>query len=175
MVGRTKGKGKTTKGNSIPRYGIMISLLSTSLAGASRRGGRKYVPCHGMEGASSMNRDPHRIQVVVRACEVLKAFQHDGEALVLSDVVTRTGLSKTTVFRLLQSLVAGGLVQRVGARAYRCQVRPLLSRPFRLGFAAQQDSEFSSEVTRSLQHAAARARVEMIIVNNRYSAREAFR
>jgi ribose transport system substrate-binding protein len=128
-----------------------------------------------MEGASSMNRDPHRIQVVVRACEVLKAFQHDGEALVLSDVVTRTGLSKTTVFRLLQSLVAGGLVQRVGARAYRCQVRPLLSRPFRLGFAAQQDSEFSSEVTRSLQHAAARARVEMIIVNNRYSAREAFR
>jgi ribose transport system substrate-binding protein len=128
-----------------------------------------------MEGASSMNRDPHRIQVVVRACEVLKAFQHDGEALVLSDVVTRTGLSKTTVFRLLQSLVAGGLVQRVGARAYRCQVRPLLSRPFRLGFAAQQDSEFSSEVTRSLQHAAARERVEMIIVNNRYSAREAFR
>jgi ribose transport system substrate-binding protein len=128
-----------------------------------------------MEGASSMNRDPHRIQVVVRACEVLKAFQHDGEALVLSDVVTRTGISKTTVFRLLQSLVAGGLVQRVGARAYRCQVRPLLSRPFRLGFAAQQDSEFSSEVTRSLQHAAARERVEMIIVNNRYSAREAFR
>jgi ribose transport system substrate-binding protein len=122
-----------------------------------------------------MKPDHHRIQVVLRACKVLKAFQHEGETLVLSEVVARTGLSKTTVFRLLQSLVAGGLVQRVGNRAYRCQVRPLLSRPFRLGFAAQQDSEFSREVTRSLQRAAARERVEMITVNNRYSAREAFR
>jgi ribose transport system substrate-binding protein len=45
-----------------------------------------------------------------------------------------------------------------------------------LGFAAQTDSEFSREVSESLERAAAaRENVHLITVNNRYSAREALR
>lgn len=121
-------------------------------------------------------RDRDHSQSVIRACDVLKAFRHEGEVLVLSDVMSRTGLSKTTSFRLLRSLAQGGLVERVGRGEYSCLFRPLASRRFRLGFAAQTDSEFSREVSDSLQQAAAaRENVHLITVNNRYSAREALR
>jgi ribose transport system substrate-binding protein len=51
-----------------------------------------------------------------------------------------------------------------------------MSRSFRLGFAAQTDSEFSREVSNSLQRAAAaKEGVHLITVNNRYSVREALR
>jgi ribose transport system substrate-binding protein len=93
----------------------------------------------------------------------------------LAELVERTQLSKTTVFRLLHSLARGGLVERVGKGVYSSRIRPLLARAFRLGFAAQTDSEFSREVTASLQRAAAREQIHLITVNNRYSAREALR
>ena len=115
-------------------------------------------------------------QAVVRACDILKSFRREGEVLVLSDFIDRTGLSKTTAFRLLRSLVEGGLVERVGRGEYRCLFRPLLTRSFRLGFAAQTDSEFSRAVSDSLQCAsAAKEHVHLITVNNRYSPREALR
>ncbi len=112
---------------------------------------------------------------VVRACEVLKAFQREGEPVGLVELVERTALSKTTVFRLVQSLVRGGLVERAGKGRYVSRIRPLTSRTFRLGFAEQTDSEFSREVTASMQRAAAREQVHLITVNNRYSPREALR
>jgi ribose transport system substrate-binding protein len=115
-------------------------------------------------------------QAVVRACDILKSFRHEGEVLVLSDVTNRTGLSKTTAFRLLRSLMEGGLVERVRKGEYRCLFRPLASRSLRLGFAAQTDSEFSREVSEGLQRAAAaKENIHLIVLNNRYSAREALR
>jgi ribose transport system substrate-binding protein len=122
-----------------------------------------------------MERDRSYANAVVRACHVLKAFQREGESLALSDLVQSTSLSKTTVFRLLQSLIRGGLVERVSKGVYSSRVRPLVSRTFRLGYAAQTDSEFCREVTASLERAAAREKVHLITVNNRYSAREALR
>lgn len=121
----------------------------------------------------SGNRD--EVQSVIRACALLKAFRYEGESLLLADLVGRTALSKTTVFRLLQSLVRGGVAERVGKGAYRSLIQTLPSRAVRLGFAAQTDSEFSREVTESLQRTAARDCVHLIMVNNRYSPREALR
>jgi DNA-binding IclR family transcriptional regulator len=92
-------------------------------------------------------RDRSYVNAVVRACVVLKAFRHESETVGLSELVERTGLSKTTVFRLVQSLVRGELVERVGKGIYISRVRPLVNRAFRLGFAAQTDSEFCREVT----------------------------
>ena len=122
-----------------------------------------------------MERDRNYANAVVRACEVMKAFQKDGEALSLAELVERTRLSKTTTFRLVQSLVRGGLMERVGKGVYSSRVRALPQREYRLGFAAQGDSAFSREVTTSLERAAARANVELITVNNRYSAKEALK
>jgi len=122
-----------------------------------------------------MPRDPGEVQSVIRACALLRVFQHEGEELQLADIVVRTGLRKTTAFRLLQSLYRGGLLERVGRGTYRSRVRPLATDSFRIGFAVQTDSEFCREVTESMHRAAAKERVQLITVNNRYSRKEALR
>lgn len=119
--------------------------------------------------------DRNESQTVLRACDVLKAFQYAGEELSLGAVMARTELPKTTVFRLLRTLVHGGLVERSHGSVYRSRVGPLDRRPFRIGFAAQGDFEFSNEVLKGLEQAAAREHVQLITVDNRYSAREAVR
>lgn len=119
--------------------------------------------------------DRNESQTVLRACAVLKAFQYAGEELSLGEVKARTNLPKTTVFRLLRTLVHGGLVERSQGSVYRSRVGPFDRRPFRIGFAAQGDYEFSNEVLKGLERAAAREHVQLITVDNRYSAREAVR
>ena len=119
--------------------------------------------------------DRSESQTVLRACEVLKAFRHLGEELPLLEVMDRTGLPKTTSFRLLRTLIHGGLIERVGPGVYRNSFGPISTRPFRVGFATQGDTEFAREVTRSMESAAAREHVQLITLNNRYSAREALR
>jgi ribose transport system substrate-binding protein len=121
-------------------------------------------------------KDGEVAEAVVRACKVLKAFQYEGELLCLRDLILRTGLSKTTAFRLAQSLVKGGLLERSGKSAYRSHIKPLASHGFQLGFAAQTtDSEFSREVADSVQRAADREQIPLITVNNRYSPTSALR
>src|SRR5829696_4745477 len=123
-----------------------------------------------------MDKEPVVAEAVVRACALLKAFRHEGERLGLRDLVGRTGLSKTTAHRLAQSLVQGGLLERVNKSAYRSLVRPLGGPGFRLGFAAQTtDSEFAREVTAGVERAADRAQIPLVSVDNRYSPTQALR
>lgn len=82
------------------------------------------------------NADRNESQTVMRACQVLKAFRYLGEELQLSDVMDRTGLPKTTTFRLLRTLIHGGLIERASAGVYRNNIGPVTARPFRTGFAA---------------------------------------
>jgi ribose transport system substrate-binding protein len=119
--------------------------------------------------------DRNESQTVLRACEVLKAFQSLGEELGLTEVIERTQLPKTTVFRLLRTLIHGGLLERASSGVYRNRFGPVTARPFRIGFAAQGDSEFCRAVMQNMETAAAREHVHLITVNNRYSAREALR
>jgi len=118
---------------------------------------------------------PSTVQSVVRACGIIKAFRHEGEELLLTDVMERTSLRRTTAFRLLQSLVSGGILERTARGVYRCPFPPSPARRFRLGYAAQTDSEFARGVNESLQRAAGRERVDLVMVNNRYSIKEALR
>ncbi|MEO6817604.1 MAG: substrate-binding domain-containing protein [Edaphobacter sp.] len=119
--------------------------------------------------------DRNESQTVLRACEVLKAFHSLGEELGLTDVIDRTHLPKTTAFRLLRTLIHGGLLERASSGVYRNRFGPVTARPFRIGFAAQGDSEFCRAVMQNMETAAAREHVHLITVNNRYSAREALR
>ena len=119
--------------------------------------------------------DRNESQTVLRACEVLKVFRSLGEELSLTEVIERTRLPKTTVFRLLRTLIHGGLLERASSGVYRNRFGPVTARPFRIGFAAQGDSEFCRAVMQSVEIAAAREHVHLITVNNRYSAREALR
>src|SRR5215510_14081357 len=121
-----------------------------------------------------MSRESNVVQSVVRACRLWQTFDHPEDALTLGQLVERSGLSKTTCFRLIQSLVIGGMIERVGKGVYRSRVRPLANPTFKLGFAAQTtDSEFSHDVNDSVHRVAAREHLQLIAVNNRYSAKTA--
>jgi ribose transport system substrate-binding protein len=123
-----------------------------------------------------MPKNSESVVAVVRACRLLKAFYYQGETLTLPQFVERTSLSKTTAFRLLQSLVQGGLIERAGQRGYRSQIEPLSRRPVTLGFAAQAtDSEFSQTVSSSVHRVAAKEQMHLIAVNNRYSPNNALK
>src|SRR5262249_59968901 len=91
-----------------------------------------------------MSRESDVVGSVVRACRLWQTFYHPDEVLTLGQLVERSGLSKTTCFRLLQSLVIGGMIERVGKGANRSRVQPLAIPTLKLGFAAQPlDSKFS--------------------------------
>ncbi len=121
-------------------------------------------------------KEPEIAQSVLRACELLKAFRYSGELLRLRDLVARTNLSKTTTFRLLSSLEAGGLIERVGREQYRALVGPVTTPQYRLGFAAPRlDSLYCNLVTESIRRAAIEAGLDLVVVNNRRSPAIALR
>jgi len=122
-----------------------------------------------------LERDRSTANAVIRACEVLHSFHKDNEVLTLAQLVERTTLSKTTVFRLLQSLAKGGLVERVAKGQYASRIRPVHNRRYRIGFAAQAETVFCGEVSSSIERAAAQAGLHLFMVNNRYSPREALK
>lgn len=123
--------------------------------------------------------EPHSSYLVgpiLRACELLKAFRTPGEALALSELVSRTRLNKTTVFRAAQSLVAGGLLERVAGERYRSRLAPIPPREFRIGYAAMSSTSlFSREISDSLRQAAVSHGIELVELDNQLSQRVAVR
>jgi ribose transport system substrate-binding protein len=121
-------------------------------------------------------RDRYLVKSIVHSSQLLSAFHSQGEALPLKEICTRCGLPKTMAFRLLYTLEKCGMVDKVGQNLYQSRVRPWRQRLYRLGYAAQgTDYQFSREVSESLQRAAAAEGIELICVDNRYSAKTAQR
>ncbi|MEN6604516.1 MAG: substrate-binding domain-containing protein [Bryobacteraceae bacterium] len=113
---------------------------------------------------------------ILRACELLHSFRTDTETLRLTELVRRTGLKKTTVFRAAQSLVEGGMLERSADGRFRCLLRPAPRRRCRLGYATQAtDSAFAHDVTEGIRRAAEQASVELVEVDNHYSPKIALR
>jgi ribose transport system substrate-binding protein len=116
----------------------------------------------------------YAVGAIIRACSVLKAFRFDEEALRLHEVIERTNLHKATAFRTLQSLVAGGMLRRVGLDQYRCQFRSVGEQKIKIGYAEiARDSVFSIDVTRGLRMAIKDTEFELEEFDNRYSAKVA--
>ena len=126
-----------------------------------------------MPDKSEPERRPNRLETVRRACAVLKMFG-DGEALSLAEIVERTSLERTIVFRLVHTLKEEGLLRKIDGKRYETNIRILSRKQFRIGYAAQaSDSTFSASVTGSLRWAAARNQIELVVLDNRYSAKAA--
>ncbi len=80
----------------------------------------------------------------------------------------RTRISKTTVYRVLKTLVHRGYLAQSPDGMYRQVMRP---KKLRFGFGGQSaDMPFSEEVTRSLRDAAAASGVDLVELDNRYDA-----
>lgn len=94
----------------------------------------------------------------------------------LKEVAQRSGLPKTMTFRLLYTLEKCGMIEKVGVNLYQSTLRPAKQRVCRLGYAAQgTDYQFSRDVTSSLERAAKSEGIELIALDNRYSAKIAQR
>lgn len=119
---------------------------------------------------------PYNIQAVHRACDILKCFQQHQSGLTLSDVVAKTGLSRTTAFRLLATLVEQDMLERPAKNQYRAINNYSRRTRHRIGYASQSEEfSFSRLVSESIRSRAYEAGVDLLELNNRYSPTVAIR
>jgi len=113
------------------------------------------------------------IPILSKALDVIELLEQDHTPLTLEDIYQRTNISKTSVYRILKTLVHRGYLAQTPSGQYR-----LVSRPKRLrfGFAVQSaEMPFSEAVARSVTAAAAASGVELVILDNRYDSDVAVR
>jgi ribose transport system substrate-binding protein len=116
------------------------------------------------------------VEAVLRACDLLEAFHVPGEPLRLRELVARTGMNKTTAYRLLMTLEERGLVERIGAHKYRSAIRHLKKHEYRLGYCAlSSEFSYSRDITEGLVRAAADERIDLMTLDNNFSAKQAVR
>lgn len=128
-----------------------------------------------MPPRSEASVSPYTLEGVTRACNILRAFEDDRQALSLTEVVERTGLERTICFRLLRTLTDQGLLRRSDKTKYASNVRILSGKRFRIGYASQTSDSFCSALAQGLRWAAASRPIDLIEVENRYSVRIALR
>ena len=120
--------------------------------------------------------DRYYIDVVLRACDVLAAFESESESLCLSEVARRVDLSRSTTYRLLVTLESRGLICRPKPLEYCRAFRLPRTKKYRIGYAAQSaEFAFSREVTESIIRAAGGEAVDLVVLDNHYSPRVALR
>ncbi len=108
------------------------------------------------------------IPVLSKALDVLELLQNERGPLTLEGIYQRSAISKTTVYRILKTLVHRGYVAQSQDGEYR-----LVSRPKKAHFCfGSQSAEmpFSEAVTESLRLAASSAGVDLTVLDNHYDA-----
>jgi ribose transport system substrate-binding protein len=106
------------------------------------------------------------IPILSKALDVLELLEQTNGPIALEDVYQQTNISKTSVYRILKTLVHRGYVAQGQSGQYRLVSRP---RRLRFGFAAQSaEMPFSVAVGASITAAAAAAGVELLQLDNRY-------
>ncbi len=108
------------------------------------------------------------IPILSKSLDVLELLEQQNAPVTLEDVFQKTHISKTSVYRILKTLVHRGYVAQSQDGQYRLVSRP---RRLRFGFAMQSgEMPFSVAVAQSLTEAAAAAGVELIVLDNRQDA-----
>lgn len=106
------------------------------------------------------------IPILSKALDVLELLEQTNGPIALEDVYQQTNISKTSVYRILKTLVHRGYVAQGQSGQYRLVSRP---RRLRFGFAAQSaEMPFSIAVAASINAAASAAGVELLQLDNRY-------
>lgn len=106
------------------------------------------------------------IPILSKALDVIELLEQDHSPQSLEDVYQRTKISKTSVYRILKTLVHRGYLAQTPNGQYRLVSRP---RRLRFGFAVQSaEMPFSEAVAQSVTAAAAASGVELMMLDNRY-------
>jgi ribose transport system substrate-binding protein len=149
----------------------------------------EYLNSQGNTGATrNMSNDPDaklikrgageqgNIRAVERACSILKAFGPSDSSLRLEGIAVRCNLPKPTAYRLLKTLVACEMLDRPQKNLYRLATGQFRSKRYRFGYGAQSEEfTFSRLVSESIRSSAFSAGIELLTLNNRYSAKAAIR
>src|SRR5437016_1390186 len=113
------------------------------------------------------------IPVLSKALDVLELMQKENTPRTLEEIYQRTNISKTTVYRILKTLVHRGYLAHSENGLYRLVARP---RKVRFGFGGESsEMPFSEGVRESLQAAANSAGVDLLVLDNHYDAQTAVR
>jgi ribose transport system substrate-binding protein len=113
------------------------------------------------------------IPILSKALDVIELLEESHGAASLDDVYQKTRISKTSVYRILKTLVHRGYVAQTQSGHYRLVSRP---RRLRFGFAVQSaEMPFSVAVAESVTAAAAASGVELLLLDNQYDAAVAVR
>ena len=113
------------------------------------------------------------IPVLSKALDILELLQNEREPLTLEAIYQRTSISKTTVYRILKTLLHRGYLAQSQEGLYRLVARP---RKARFGFGSQSaEMPFSEAVTAGLRAAASAFGVDLIVLDNRYDGATALR
>jgi len=106
------------------------------------------------------------IPILSKALDVIELFEQSHAPATLEDVYQKTHISKTSVYRILKTLVHRGYVAQAQNGQYRLVSRP---RRLRFGFAVQSaELPFSVAVAQSVTAAASASGVELIVLDNRF-------
>jgi ribose transport system substrate-binding protein len=106
------------------------------------------------------------IPILSKALDVIELLEQHHTPLTLEDVYQKTRISKTSVYRILKTLVHRGYLAQSQNGQYRLVSRP---RRLRFGFAVQSaEMPFSVAVAQSVTAAAAASGVELLILDNQY-------
>jgi ribose transport system substrate-binding protein len=106
------------------------------------------------------------IPILSKALDVIELLEQNNAPVSLEDVYQKTRISKTSVYRILKTLVHRGYVAQAQNGQYRLVSRP---RRLRFGFAVQSaDMPFSVAVAQSVTAAASASGVELLVLDNHF-------
>ena len=117
----------------------------------------------------------YRLETVSRACRLLRHFTKDHPSFSLKELAESAGIERTICFRLLHTLEQEGFVRRIDKRHYVSNLRILSATRFRIGYASQSRDSFSSALSQGLHWAASEMEMDLVELDNQYSARTAVR
>lgn len=113
------------------------------------------------------------IPILSKALDVLELLEKTSGSITLEEVYQKTRISKTSVYRILKTLVHRGYVAQRASGEYRLVSRP---RRLRFGLAIQSaEMPFSVAVAASVEAAAASAGIELVQLDNQYDPEIAVR
>ncbi len=116
----------------------------------------------------------YHVDVLGKGLDVLDTLRGASLELRLTDIAEKTGLDMSTTFRMLRTLEAHGYVIR--DKATKRFKHTLGYRNYRVGYAQLSDDQpFVQKVTQGLIDAAARAQVELLVVDNQESPEQALK
>ena len=111
------------------------------------------------------------IPILSKALDVIELLEQNQTPLAMEEVFVQTNISKTSVYRILKTLVHRGYVAESQDGRYRLVSRP---RRLRFGFASlSAEMPFSVAVAQSVEAAAAASGVELMQLDNRYDSDQA--